>query len=356
MTASLPFLAALATSLALTWGAIHIFPRLGLLDNPQKYGLKRAPIPYFGGLTIFATFALLTAVFLPFTRPILALLAGATLLTLVSFVDDRQGVRPLIRLGVQVIAAGLLVLGGVGIASVTNPFGGVIDFAAWDLPILAFGGEYHFWLIADLFTIAWVVLLVNAINWFDGVAGLASSISGIAALAIFFLAARAGYHYFDQSAVIALAAILAGSALGFAVWNISPPKILLGDTGSMLLGYVLAALAIYAGSKIATAALVLGLPILDALFVSAYRLAHGRAPWRGGEWDRDRTPVHLHHRLIAAGFTERQILLIILGVSALFGTAALLIDTTAGKVIAAGVLVGLMLVGYVWLERRRTAQ
>jgi UDP-GlcNAc:undecaprenyl-phosphate GlcNAc-1-phosphate transferase len=117
--------------------------------------------------------------------------------------------------------------------------------------------------------------------------------------------------------------------MAFAFWlfDFHPPRILLGDSGSMFFGLLLAVMAIFSGGKIATAFLILGFAILDALYVVVYRLFKRRAPWKGGEWDRFRKAVHLHHRMLQAGFTERQVLLIIYLLSAVFGVTALLVGT-----------------------------
>lgn len=285
-------------------------------------------------------------VFLPLSKEILALLAGVILLTTVSFLDDAFCLPPALRLFFQIVAAGILVLGGVGITHLTNPLGGVFDLTTFDWNLGSFfGAEYHLTLLADIFTIIWVLLLVNSLNWLDGVAGLSSGIAGLAALVIFFLAAREGYHYFDQSAVIALAGILAGGALAFTVFNFPPPKILLGDSGSMLLGFVLATLAIFSGGKVATAALVLGFPLLDAMWVILRRILTGQSPFRGDYG-------HLHHRLLAAGFSERKTVLAVYLASAAFGAIALFIDDSFGKLLALGALFVVML-GIGWRLRNK---
>ena len=185
----LPLIFAFVLTTFLTITAIRFFPRLGLLDHPEKYRLKRKPIPYFGGLTIFLALLISILIFLPLTKEVIGLLVGATLLTIVSFLDDTYGLPPALRLLVQFIAAGILVVAGVGITHISNPFGGVMDLTAWDWNIVLANGEHHLTLLADLFTVLWVILLVNSLNWLDGVPGLSSGIAGLAALAIFFLAA-----------------------------------------------------------------------------------------------------------------------------------------------------------------------
>ncbi|MBU1089332.1 undecaprenyl/decaprenyl-phosphate alpha-N-acetylglucosaminyl 1-phosphate transferase [Patescibacteria group bacterium] len=343
-----PFIFAFLLTAFLTISAVKFFPQLGLLDDPKKYGLQRAPIPYFGGLAIFAGFVASVLVFVPLSKEILGLLSGAILLTTVSFLDDALRLPPFLRLFFQMLAALILVIAGIGITHLTNPFGGVFDLAAFDWNLGFGGAEYHFTLLADFFTIAWVLLLTNSLNWLDGVPGLSSGIAGLAALVIFFLAAREGFHFFDQSAVIALAGILAGGALAFTIFNFPPPKILLGDSGSMLLGFVLAALAIFSGGKVATAALVLGFPLLDAAWVILRRIFSGQSPFRGDFG-------HLHHRLLAAGFSERKTVLTVYLASASFGAVALFIDSAFGKLLALAALFAVML-GVGWRLRNSKLQ
>jgi len=333
----LPLIFAFVLTAFLTISAIRFFPKFELLDDPQKYGLKRKAIPYFGGLAVFAGFLISVLIFVPLSKEVLGLLVGATLLTATAFLDDAFRLPAPVRLGVQFLAAGILVISGLGISHLTNPLGGVIDLAAFDWNLGIGGAEYHFTLLADLFTIFWVVLLTNSLNWFDGVAGLASGITALAALVIFFLAARTGFHFFDQSAVATLAAILAGGALAFTFFNFPPPRILLGDSGSMFFGFVLAALAVFSGGKIATAALVLGFPLLDAFWVILRRIFSGQSPFRGDFG-------HLHHRLLAAGFSERKTVVAIYFASAAFGAIALFVDNSFGKMLALGGLFLVMLV------------
>lgn len=309
----IPFFFAFALTLILTLFALKFFPYLNLVDRPEKYGLKRKPIPYYGGLTIFFSFVIATLIFLPLSREVLGLLLGASLLTIVSFFDDYRGLPVIFRLLIQVLSASILVFSGIGITEISNPFGGVLSLEV-------------FWL-AEIFTIVWIVVITNAVNWLDGVPGLSPGVGTLAALVIFFLAVRPDFHFFDQSAVITLAAIIVGCALAFTIFNFPPPRILFGDTGSILLGFVLAALAIFSGGKIATAVLVLGLPILDFGFVIVRRILSKRSPLQGDL-------SHLHHRFLAAGLSKCQTVLIFYLIAGLFGLSAIFIPHTFGKLVA----------------------
>ena len=187
--------------------------------------------------------------------------------------------------------------------------------------------------------------MINVMNWFDGLDGLTGGLSTIAAVAMVFLALE---PMVNQPATALLAAIVAGATLGFLPHNWNPARIFLGDTGSMFLGFMVGVFAIISGAKLATAALILGIPILDALWVIFRRLLAGQSPMKADK-------RHLHHRFLAAGFSPRATVLILYTIAALFGMIALTTGTH-GKVSALLwllLLAGGMGVGLVILEKRR---
>lgn len=314
--------------------ALWLFPKIGLLDKPQKYGLARAPIPYSGGLILFAVFIALVLVFLPLEKHLIGVLVAASMIVLVSFLDDRYGLSPFLRLGVQILAAFTVVLSGIGIAAVSNPLGGTIPLDTWQIPFQLGETLYQFTVWADLFTMLWIVAMINTMNWLDGIPGLASGISTIGAGVMFLLAIRPNFHYIDQTEAAILAVIVAGSAFAFWWFDLHPPQILMGDTGSMFLGFMLAILAIFSGGKIATAFLVMGFPLLDFAWVILRRFWKGRSLFRGDFG-------HFHHRLLRAGFTERQSAFLIYAMCILFGGTALFLGSSQ-KLVAIGVMVVLM--------------
>jgi len=229
-----------------------------------------------------------------------------------------------LRLFAQVAVGVILVAVGIGIATITNPFGGYIPLDEIRLS-LSFGTmEYTLILFSALFTIAWVVLIVNTMNWLDGIPGLVSGITVLGSSVLFFLSIS---DLVNQPEIATMAIIVAMMALAFWLFDFFPPKILLGDSGSMFFGLLLAVLAIFSGGKIATTFLILGFAILDALYVIVYRIYNRKAPWKGGEWDKYRKAVHLHHRMLQIGFSERQVLIAIYVLSAIFGIIALFLGT-----------------------------
>src|SRR5690349_13420288 len=179
--------------------------------------------------------------------------------------------------------------------------------------------------------------MMNAINWSDGIDGLAASITLVATIVLFL------HTYFrpagDPQFTISLLAIaLAGAIVGFLAYNWHPASIIMGDTGAMFIGFALATISIIGGAKIATALLALGVPILDTAWVILYRVIHGRSPLNA---DRG----HLHHRLLDAGWSQRQIVAGVASITAVFGALSLALPTREAKfaaMIAMGVILLLL--------------
>ncbi len=343
-------IAAIVGLLAAAVAAVTIPPirdiarRLQLLDQPEARRVHTIPIPRIGGLGIY--FGFLVAVGVSFMLPverfgveierILLLLIGATMIVGVMLFDDILGIPPLPKLGVQFAAAGVVVLPrlrgdthGIVIEQFNAPYVGTVT-----LPLL----------VALGFTVFWIVGMMNAINWSDGIDGLAASITLVATIVLFL------HTYFrpsgDPQFTISLLAIaLAGSIVGFLLYNWHPASIIMGDSGAMFLGFALATISMIGGAKIATAMLALGIPILDTAWVILYRVMHGRSPLYA---DRG----HLHHRLLDAGWSQRQIVAGVAGITALFGTLSLALPTREAK-FGAMIVMGLVLLALIgWLARR----
>ena len=346
----LPGLSAFALTVLSVLIALKVFPKLGLVDKPKKYGLKRKPIPYPGGILLYLVFLVLTLIFFEPTVKLIGLLVGGGILVIISFIDDRVELPAWLRLFTQIAVGIIMVAVGIWIETITNPFGG--HFALNEIKLtLSFGVmEYTIILFSALFTIAWIVLVVNTMNWLDGIPGLVSGITVLASLTLFFLSIS---DLVNQPEIATMAIIVAMIAFAFWIFDFHPPKILLGDSGSMFFGLLLAVLAIFSGGKIATAFLILGFAILDALYVIVHRIFSKRAPWKGGEWDKYRKAVHLHHRMLQFGMSERQVLMVIYALSAIFGISALFLGTR-GKFWAIVILViASFILGMVLRAKRR---
>jgi UDP-GlcNAc:undecaprenyl-phosphate GlcNAc-1-phosphate transferase len=260
---------------------------------------------------------------------------GGIIIAFSMLIDDIKGLKAWQKFLFQIAVTLIIIASGIGINSLPNPFGAAFNLNSVYIPIFSHNGiVYHFSLWSDLLTLVWMVGMMNVINFIDGVDGLAGGVSGIAAFTIFLLSISLAVN---QPAVALISIILAGSCVGFLVWNFPPAKIFMGDSGSAFLGFMLGVLPLLSGGKLATAFLVLGFPIVDGLLVFGGRIRRKENPFT--------TPdkTHLHHRFLKANFSPRQAILSIYLISAAFGWVALR-STTENKVIAAVILVLLLLV------------
>src|SRR5579859_1795843 len=287
----------------------RICRRLGVLDRPEPRRVHTKAVPRLGGIAIFVSF--LTVSLLVF-RPAndyelhvyAGLIAAAVLIVAVMAYDDIWGLPPLPRLGVQALAALIAMFPaghGTLIEVIHNPL--IAQSAGHTLLAL--------W-VAIPFTMFWIVGMMNTINWVDGLDGLAGGVVTITALVMAAISWLLGQH-----TAALLCAVLAGASLGFLPLNWHPARLFMGDSGAMFLGLALGVLADAGGAKLATMLLLLGVPILDVGRVIARRVRQGRSPLH---FDRS----HLHHRLLAGGFSQRQIALVFYAVTAVFGGVTIL--------------------------------
>ena len=305
-----PGVLAFVASVAISFLILKFFPKLGFVDSPEKFNFKRKPIPLPGGVGAILVFVFLVIFsheilrenfseklqnFAHFQKQIAAFLIAIIFLTTVSFVDDRKNLSPILRIGAQICAAGILIFGGIGIDFVSNPFGdGVFDLRKFEIDVFKFRGDfYQFNFVADFLTIFWVIFLTNCANWLDGVVGLSPTSCGFSAVILGILSLSKNVA---QNEIAILAFIFAGAIFGFLIFNFPPPRMLFGDAGAMPAGFILAVLAIFSGGKIATAFLVFAVPIFDAIFVIFWRLKSGRKIWCG------RDGAHFHDELLRLKF------------------------------------------------------
>lgn len=333
-----PFILSSLLAFIATFFVKAIYTKYGWLDDPstQKHPkvVHTYPIPRGGGVAIFIAFFIATFLFLGFDKHSISILLGGLLLTIVGFIDDRIDLNPYLRLILGFVAACFVVAGGIGIAFITNPFGGIIHL---DWPRFSFfllGEQHSIWLISDLFALGWIVWSMNMINWSKGVDGQLPGIVVVAAVVIALLSFRFTEDV-TQWEVSIFAAITAGSYFGFLPWNFYPQKIMPGYGGGSLAGYLLATLAILSGAKVATAILVLGIPTMDAIYTILRRIASGRSPVWG---DRG----HFHHLLLDLGWGKRRIAVFYWVVSAVLGLLALQLKTQQKfyTIVAVAVIVG----------------
>jgi len=335
-----PLLAFGATAL-LYWAALRLFPRWGLLDFPERYGLSRSRLPYPTGSIGVGVFLLFLPFLAPFNTAAAALMIAIAVLAVICFLDDRRRLSPWTRMGTQVLVALLLFAMGARIYSLTNPLEGFVGGAVIPLDIFAvifpILGPLSF--VGALFTVLWLGLTINALNWFDGIPGQVSTITLIGFLTIGFLSLSS---VVQDPALAQMAFVLAAIAAAGLLFDFPPARVVMGDTGTMFFGLMLGVLTINAGKgKVATAFLVLGVPLVDSIIVVIRRIIDKRSPLKGTA-----TGDHLHHRLLAKGWSPRQVILFTASIGALFGITALFLNTFE-KFVAAIVL-GALMVGLHW--------
>lgn len=274
---------------------IHIYRKYGWLDNPSesKHVKKthRDAVPRGGGLVVFAGILLTSIFLLDFDTYLIAILAGAVLLTIMGFFDDVYDIHPIPRLAGGLLAALFVVGSGIGIAYVSNPFGtGVIHLDQPQILFTLFGETRTIWVLSSTFAVFFILWNMNIVNWSKGVDGQMPGFVSIALVFIGILSTR----FFDDPTTFnstTLAFIVSGAFAGLLIWNWYPQKILPGYGAGSLAGYFLAILSILSGAKVATTLMVLSIPTADALFAIARRIRAGKSPLWG---DRG----HLHHKLL----------------------------------------------------------
>jgi UDP-GlcNAc:undecaprenyl-phosphate GlcNAc-1-phosphate transferase len=324
--------------------ALRFFPRWGFLDFPERYGLQRARLPYPTGILAPVVFLVCLLWREQASVQVLGLACGVVLLATCSFVDDRRRLSPGLRLGVQLSLGVLLFVTGTRLYSLTNPVAGLLGGAVLPLDTWVFEwpGVAALPLWSGLFTIGWIGLTTNALNWFDGIPGQTSAVSALGFLTIGLLSLSARVN---QPEIAVLALVLSAIACACLCFDFPPPRVVTGDSGAMFFGFLLGVLTIYAGGKVATAFLAFGVPLTDALVVGGLRVAAGRSPFRGSA-----AGEHLHHLLLAHGWTPRQIVIgtTLLGVA--FGGTALFLSTVEKFLAALGLLVVLLGL-HLWYRR-----
>jgi UDP-GlcNAc:undecaprenyl-phosphate GlcNAc-1-phosphate transferase len=313
-------LAFLATPLV-----IKIAGKIGIIDDPKRHKHPKVihtyPVPRGGGLAIFAAVFVSALVFLPFDKHLGGILAGATIIAIMGIVDDKYDLNPYIRLVIQFLAAGAPIVAGIGIAFISNPAGGIIDLSHPQVSFYLLGEVRSIWILSDLFALFWIVILMNFLNM--GAKGVDGQLPGVVAIAAVTIALLSLGFSADitQWPVIILAVITAGAYLGFLPWNFYPQKIMPGFAGANLAGYLLAVLSILSTTKVGTLFVVLGVPLADSGYTIVRRIVSGKSPVWG---DRG----HLHHRLLDAGLSKKQVAYFYWSVTALLGALALNLNTS----------------------------
>ena len=347
-TSVVAFLLSLLCGTVLTPIVRRLAYRFGALDHARSSRkIHGHPIPRLGGVAIVIAFyaplvgllifqTKLGELFVAEREHVIGLFVGGLAIALLGLFDDLRGANAWKKFAVQFAVAGFLYWLGFRVEEIANPFGAGIPLGWLGLP----------------FTIFWIVGVVNAMNLIDGLDGLAGGVALVAVVTTFLISVQRAHPL-----MMLFSSALAGAIIGFLFYNFNPASIFMGDTGSMFLGFVLAATAIQTNQKASTAAAImipaiaLGLPIIDTLLAIARRALRGRPLFQA---DRE----HIHHRLMAMGLSHRQTVLVLYGFCIVLGTAALLLTyANSGQaallliVVALVALIFLRSLGYMRLDR-----
>lgn len=331
------FIIAFLLSFCLTFVVKNVALAMGIVDRPGgNRKIHKRQIPLLGGFAIFLSFFLVLFLVKDNLllgdlggRHWLGVFAGAILLMIGGYLDDRYELKAKYAIIFPVLASLLVVAGGVEIEKITNPLGGYIYFDTIKIPILNINGLwYYFVLFSDLLIFAWLLGMMYTTKLLDGIDGLVTGVVAIGAFIIFLFTTSDQYYQGD----IALASIiLCAACVGFLVFNWHPASIFLGEGGSLLLGFILGVLAIISGGKIAIALLVMGIPIMDVAWVIFRRVREGKNPFKFAD------RKHLHHRLLSLGIGQKKTVLVYYLFASGFGLCALFLQSI-GKVFALGAL------------------
>lgn len=289
-------------SLILTPIVIKVSHKLGIVDQPNFRKVHTKPISVLGGTVILLSF--LVGIWLghPIETEVKPLVIGSVLIYLVGLIDDIYDLKPIMKLLGQVIAALVVVYYGVTIDFISLPIDSTIHFGIFGIPI----------------TVIWIVAITNAINLIDGLDGLASGVSMIALMTIGFIAILQANIF-----IIMICSVLIGALLGFLFFNFHPAKIFLGDSGALLVGFIVGFLSLLGFKNITFVSLffpivILAVPFIDTLFAMIRRVKKGQHIMQADK-------SHLHHKFLELGYSHRQTVLLIYSIAILFSLSSIIL-------------------------------
>ena len=321
-----PFLVALITTLVITPISLIFIRKMGLIDDPLKRkhpaALHSKPIPRAGGISLFIGIAITGLLFLPIEKITIALFLAGFICLIIGVLDDKYDISPYFRFLINIVSATIVVYAGANISFITNPFGGILYLSSVQIPFLA---QHSSIIFSYLIAILWIVWIMNMLNWSKGVDGQMPGIVAISAIVIGILSLR--FPVIDHYSLISakLSFMIAGAAIGFLFFNFYPAKIFPGYSATAVYLF-LAVVSILASAKLATAVLVMGVPIIDGIFTIIRRVLSGKSPF----WHDKK---HLHHLLLKRGYSHRRIALFYWLISAILGSLALVLSSK-GKLFA----------------------
>ncbi|REH79615.1 glycosyltransferase family 4 protein [Staphylococcus felis] len=289
-------------SLIITPIVIAVSKKLDIVDKPNFRKIHTKPISVLGGSAILISFFIGIWLGHPIEREIKPLLLGAIVIYLIGLIDDMYDLKPILKLFGQIVAALVVVYYGVTIDFISIPIGPTIYFGWLSIPI----------------TIFWIVAITNAINLIDGLDGLAAGVSTIALVTIGFIAILQGNIF-----IMMICSVLIGSLIGFLVFNFHPAKIFLGDSGALLLGFIIGFLSLLGFKNITFISLffpivILAVPFIDTLFAMIRRVKKGQHIMQADK-------SHLHHKLLELGYTHRQTVTLIYSIAVMFSVVSVIL-------------------------------
>ena len=292
----------------------RIATKLKILDSPEERKIHEHPVPLLGGLAVYIAYVVTIFLNFSFSSQLKGVVLGGTVILVVGLIDDIKELSASWKLVAQILATGILLSYGVRLSFLPNNWWGI-------------AGEI-------LLTVIWVVGITNAVNFFDGMDGLATGLIAICSLSFFIVAQLTHQPYLGY-----LTITLVGSCLAFLIFNFKPASIFLGDAGSTFLGFTIAGIAVKGGwahdnPKVALSLplLILSIFIFDVIFVSIKRAYKGQVR-SIKQWIEYTGKDHLHHRLVALGLTQSQTVLFIYLIAACLGISGITLRATGDVVI-----------------------
>ncbi len=331
-----------AVSFILSLGVISVllfFEKKGFFEKfysakhrKSKRHIHKNRISRFGGVAIILSFVFTVFVDknLIISNVLWGIIWGSLIILIIGLWDDFKELSWRVQLFFQTCIIGILFLFGVKVNYITNPFGGVLYF---DTDIKK--------IIGMLIVMLWALILMNAVNWLDGIDGLSGGVSLIAILTIFFLSLKPEVN---QPPVAIISVILVGGLLGFLVFNFFPAKIMAGTSGAFFMGFVLVGLSIFAGTKIATTLLVMIVPITDFFWVIGRRISIGKSIFSPGR-------EHLHHFLLEIGWSQKKIVFFFYIITIMMSIFSLIINT-GSKIFLTIMVATVLLASYLVINKK----
>lgn len=360
----IPFLVAVLLSAVFTVIIRKVAFRFRIVDNPESDSVRKIhkrAVPLLGGIAIFLSMFTVMLYYIIATdrvlggymlaKYLLGLAIGGALLMIGGFLDDRYNLPPAKQIIWPILAVLTVIASGIGVSYITNPLGGTLYLDSIKLTLFEWGGlPYGIILLADLFALVFLMGMMYTTKFLDGLDGLVPGIGVIGAVIIFALSLN---KEVAQPETALLSIVFAGACLGFLFFNFHPARIFLGEGGSLFVGFMLAILSIISGGKIATALLIMGIPILDVIWVVVRRaLFEKKSPFKTAD------RKHLHFRLLDIGLSHRQSVALLYFLTLCFGVCALFLKTRE-KLAALGVLALVMVVlaaGLVVIYKKKQKQ